>query len=165
MIAIVAAYSKNRVIGNDGRIPWKLHNEQKRFRDLTVGNIVIMGRKTFESVGRRLPDRMTIVLSRTCNFKGGCNLYTARSLQEAFEYAESHADLSDIFIAGGAGVYAEALPFCSKMYITEIDAYTAGNVLFPDFDTSLFTKTVDSKVFSDTLAYSYVTFTRKDDRR
>jgi len=123
-----------------------------------------MGRKTFESIGRRLPDRMTIVLSRTRNFTGSSNLYTAHSLQEAFEYAKIHADLSDIFIAGGAGVYAEALPFCSKMYITEIDADTEGNVQFPDFDTSLFTKTIDEKVSSDVLPYSYVTFTRKDDR-
>jgi dihydrofolate reductase len=162
MIAIVAAYSKNRVIGKDGKIPWKLAGEQKRFRDLTVGKVVIMGRKTFESIGKRLPCRMTIVLSRTRTFTGYCNLYTAHNLQEAFKYAANHADLSDIFIAGGAGVYAEALPFCSKMYITEINADIEGTIFFPDFDTFLFTKTIDKKVSDDFLPYSYVTFTRKD---
>ncbi|MFA6856615.1 MAG: dihydrofolate reductase [Treponema sp.] len=165
MIAIIAAYAKNKIIGKNGHIPWKLAHEQERFRDLTTGNVVIMGRRTYESIGKRLPNRMTIVLSHTMEFSDYCNLHTAHSLTEALKYAASHADLSDIFIAGGGKVYEEAVPLCSTMYITEIDACIDGDVRFPDFNPADFKKTVEKKIVTDVLPYEYVTFTRTDDRR
>lgn len=165
MIAIIAAYAKNRVLGRDGQIPWKLAGEQKRFRELTTGNVVVMGRRTYESIGRRLPNRMTIVLSTTKEFTDYCNLHTAHSLREALDYAADHADLSDIFIAGGAKVYEEAIPLCDMMYITEIDADIDGNVYFPDFNPADFKKTVDERITSDTLPYQYETFIRTGGRR
>jgi dihydrofolate reductase len=164
MIAIIAAYAKNRVIGRNGQIPWKITGEQKRFRKLTTGNVVIMGRRTYESIGRRLPNRMTIVLSNTKKFTDYCNLHTVHTFKEALEYAACHADLSDIFIAGGVEVYNEAIPLCDKMYITEINADIEGDVRFPDFNTDDFRKIIDDKITDDIFPYEYTTFIRKDDR-
>jgi dihydrofolate reductase len=123
-----------------------------------------MGRRTYESIGKRLPNRMTIVLSNTKEFTDYCNLHTAHSLTEALKYAASHTDLSDIFIAGGAKVYEEAVPLCSTMYITEIDACIDGDVRFPDFNMAYFKKTVEKKIVTDVFPYEYVTFTRTDGR-
>jgi dihydrofolate reductase len=165
MIAIIAAYTRNRVIGKNGQIPWKLAEEQKRFRYLTTGKVVIMGRRTYESMHRRLPNRMTIVLSNTKEFTDFWNLHTARSLAEALAYAAGHADLSDVFIAGGAKLYEEAIPVCDKMYITEIDADVDGDTYFPCFNTADFKKTVEAKITNDTIPYEYTTFTRTDSPR
>ncbi len=165
MIAIIAAYARNRVLGRDGQIPWKLDGEQKRFRELTTGNVVVMGRRTYESIGRRLPNRMTIVLSNTKEFTDFCNLHTAHSLKEALDYAADHADLSDIFIAGGANVYEEAIPLCDVMYITEIDADIDGDVRFPDFNQADFKKTINDRITNDVLPYQYETFIRTGGRR
>ena len=110
MIALIVAYAKNKVIGNKGCIPWKIKGEQKRFRELTTGNIVIMGRKSYEEIGRPLPNRTTIVVSNTKRFED-INLLTAKSLREAIELAGDR----DIFISGGAGIYEEALLFVEKM--------------------------------------------------
>ena len=104
MIALIAAYAKNRVIGNKGCIPWKIKGEQKRFRELTTGNVVIMGRRSFEEIGRPLPGRTTIVVSGTRSFNGE-NCTTAKSLAEAIELAGNR----DIYISGGARLYEEML--------------------------------------------------------
>jgi Dihydrofolate reductase len=165
MIAIIAAYAKNSIIGNKGQIPWDLSGDRKRFRELTTGSVVIMGRKTYESIGKRLPGRLTIVLSRTKEFTGFTNICTKHSLRAALAYAAEHADLSDVFIAGGAAVYKEAIPLCDVMYVTEIDAEPAGDVYFPPFNTDAFTRTDGGTVTEGTVSYRFVTFTRKDGRR
>ena len=116
MIALIVALAKNHVIGNNGYIPWKIKGEQKRFKDLTTGNVVIMGRRSFEEIGRPLPNRIIIVVSSTKEYTGE-NCFTVRSLQEAIELAGN----KDVFISGGARLYEEALPMVEKMYITEID--------------------------------------------
>ena len=113
MIALIVALAKNHVIGNNGYIPWKIKGEQKRFKDLTMGNVVIMGRRSFEEIGRPLPNRTTIVVSSTKEYTGE-NCFTVRSLQEAIELAGN----KDVFISGGARLYEEALPIVEKMYIT-----------------------------------------------
>lgn len=154
MIALIAAYSRNRVIGRNGQIPWNIRNEKKRFKQLTTGNIVIMGRKTFEEIGRPLPDRTTIVLSGTGNFDADCCM-TAGSLEAALNLCRG----KDVYIAGGSEVYKAALPLAEKMYITEIDAVIEGDTYFPEFDESLFAKTVEA-AFEEELPYQYVTYTR-----
>ena len=117
MIALIVAYDRDKVIGKDGKIPWRLEGEQKRFRRLTLGNVVIMGRKTYEEIGRPLPERETVVISKTANFDAE-NCRTAVSLEEALKMAGDR----DVFISGGAALYAEALPLCEKLFITDIDA-------------------------------------------
>lgn len=155
MISLIVAYSKNRVIGSNGKIPWKIEGEQGRFRELTTGNTVIMGRKTFEEIGRPLPNRKTIVVSTTKNFDTE-NCKTARSLKEAIELAGQE----DIFISGGQKLYEEALPLVEKMYITEVELDCPGDVFFPIFDESLFYKKIDAR-YDGKIPYTYVTYTRK----
>lgn len=155
MIALIVAYAKNQVIGNKGCIPWRIKGEQKRFKELTTGNVVIMGRRSYEEIGRPLPNRTTIVISNTQNFDGE-NCLTAKSLAEAVELAGKR----DIYIAGGARVYEEALPMVEKMYITEIDLKVEGDTYFPTFDENEFVKEVNEK-FEGDIPYTYVTYTRK----
>ena len=121
MTAIIAAYTKNaRVIGKNGKIPWNIPDDLKRFKRLTTGNAVIMGRKTFESIGKPLADRLNIVISRTKTFTGE-NCITVNSLERALEEAKERG-FSTVFICGGETIYAEALPYCTTLYLTEIDA-------------------------------------------
>lgn len=155
MIALIVAYTRNRVIGNNGCIPWRIKGEQRRFRELTTGNVVVMGRRSYEEIGRPLPNRTTIVVSNTKNFDAE-NCFTAKSLKEALEIAGDRK----VYISGGARLYEEALPLVEKMYITEIDAEIEGDTLFPEFDETEFEKTVDEHVDGD-IPYTYVTYTRK----
>ena len=156
MIGLIVAYTNNRVIGNQGCIPWRIKGEQRRFRELTTGNVVIMGRRSYEEIGRPLPNRTTIVVSNTKNFDAE-NCMTAKSLQEAIELAGDR----DMYISGGARLYEEALPLVEKMYITEIDAEIEGDTYFPEFDKSLFDKEIDERVEGE-IPYTYVNYTRKN---
>ncbi|MBQ8167602.1 MAG: dihydrofolate reductase [Lachnospiraceae bacterium] len=155
MIALIVAYANNQVIGNKGYIPWKIKGEQKRFRELTTGNVVIMGRRSYEEIGRPLPNRTTIVVSNTKNYNGE-NCFTAKSLEEAIKMAGDR----DIYISGGARLYEEALPIVEKMYITEIDCDIEGDTYFPAFDKEQFVKEIDEVVDGE-IPYTYVTYTKK----
>lgn len=156
MIALIVAYTKNRVIGNNGCIPWKIKGEQQRFKELTTGNVVIMGRRSFEEIGRPLPNRDTIVVSNTKKFEAE-NCTTAGSLTEALEIAGD----KDVYISGGAGLYAEAISIVDKMYITEIETSIEGDTYFPEFNENEFTKEINKKVDGE-FPYTYVTYTRRN---
>ena len=108
MIALIVAYTKNRVIGDKGRIPWRIKGEQRRFRELTTGNVVIMGRKSYEEIGHPLPNRFTVVVSGTASYEAE-NCTTAKSLGEAIQKAEECCPGKNIYISGGAGLYREAM--------------------------------------------------------
>ena len=155
MIALIVAVAENGVIGAYGRIPWKIPGEQKRFRELTTDNTVIMGRHTYEEIGHPLPNRDTIVVSRFSHFEGE-RCRTASSLPEALDM--SHTE--DVFICGGAALYAEAIPLVDVMYVTEIHAAFDGDTYFPPFDSTLFQKTEELTVDGE-IPYTYVTYKRK----
>lgn len=125
MVAIVVAHSRNRVIGRDGGLPWHLPTDLRRFRELTSGGTVVMGRKTYESIPERfrpLPNRRNVVVSRN-----GCDApEVCRSVGEAVR--------GDCFVIGGGEVYAQALPLADRVYATEIDADVDGDALFPALD-------------------------------
>jgi len=138
----IAAMSENRVIGCGGKIPWHLPEDFRFFRKMTVGNIIVMGRKTFQAMGRPLPDRHTIVLSRRFNKPGDifhqpelglfkCGTYEIVSKLEKIGHAR---DKRDIFICGGGQVYAEALPFCSDLFLTCVKRTYDGDTFFPPFE-------------------------------
>lgn len=152
MICLIAAYSKNRVIGKSGKIPWKLKKEKERFKSLTTGNVVIMGRITYEEIGHQLPDRVNIVVSKNGD---------APDLMSAISLAQQKAPGKDIYISGGARLYKEAIlsGIVEKMYITEINAEIEGDVFFPQFDETQFTKKVVSH-YEEELAYDYVTYSK-----
>lgn len=157
MTALIAAYDRCRLIGDHGRIPWQIPGEQARFQKLTTGHVVIMGRRTYAEIGRPLPRRQTIVLSRDKTFRApGCQ--TAASLAEALRLGAACSD--QLFIAGGAAVYAEALPLADVLYLTEINAAYVGDTYFPAFNPALFTKTLDAHISGDP-SYDYYTYWRK----
>jgi dihydrofolate reductase len=124
----VAAMSLNRVIGHQNKIPWHLPEDFKWFKQLTTGHILVMGRKTFESIGRALPNRTTIVLTRSGFTHPGVR--TVTSLAEINPSSET----SEIFICGGADVYRQALPLCSDLYLTLVKRTVEGDALFPPFE-------------------------------
>lgn len=156
MIGLIVARSKNNVIGKNGQIPWKIKGEQKQFRELTTGNAVIMGRKSYEEIGHPLPNRMNIVVSRSANYTGE-NLVTVKSLQEAIEAA---GDV-DVYVAGGYGLFLEAISMVDKMYITEIDIEIEdGDVFFPEFDKSSFDITIGETAGED-IKYTRTVYVRK----
>ena len=158
MIGIIAARSINKVIGKNGVIPWNIDGEKQQFKELTTGNIVIMGRKTYEEIGRPLPNRTTIVVSKTKSFQAE-NLTTAGSLKEALQLAA--ATQKNIYIAGGSSLYKEALPLADKIYLTEVQLVIPnGDAFFPDFDETPFTKTV-SEPLGEEIKYVRVIYTRK----
>ena len=143
MISLIVAYAHNNVIGNKGRIPWDLPDDREHFKKLTLGSLLIMGRRTFEEIykkfGAGLPGRETIVISKTTNYEGS-NYRTAISLEKALELAQSLFPQKEIFICGGEAVYREAisLKLPERLYITEIDADIPGDAFFPDFDKNDF---------------------------
>lgn len=136
MINIIAAAAKNGVIGSKGRIPWDIPEDRVYFRDITVGGIVIMGRKTFEEIGKPLPERFNIIVSKTKSYSGK-TLCTAKDLEEAMGIAVQYNKLNgldaDIFICGGGEIYAEGLKYAQRIYLTELDDEYEGDTYFPSF--------------------------------
>lgn len=159
MIGLIVAYTKNRVIGNKGQIPWRIKGEQRRFKELTTGNVVIMGRKSYDEIGRPLPNRFTIVVSKTADYTAE-NCVTVPTLTDAVNYAKEHRPGENIYLSGGAGIYKEGLPLAEKLFITEVDAVIEGDTYFPEFDESLYEKTIDEEVDGE-IPFKYVTYTKK----
>ena len=124
----IAAMAQNRVIGRNNQLPWHLPEELKWFKQMTTGQVVIMGRLTYESIGRPLPNRETIVISRAGTTFPGAT--TVRSLGEI----KPTQDEREYFIIGGAQIFAEALPLCSHLYLTSVHREVEGDVLFPPFE-------------------------------
>lgn len=156
MIGLIVARSKNNVIGKNGEIPWNIKGEQKQFKELTTGNVVVMGRKSFEEIGHPLPDRRNIIVSKSKKYIGE-NLITVNSLQEALNVSKNE----NVFISGGYGLFKEVLPFVDKMYITEIDIEIEdGDVFFPEFDETKFIKTIGETGGND-IKYTRTVYTRK----
>jgi dihydrofolate reductase len=129
-ISFVVAYDRNRAIGRDNKIPWRLPDDMKHVRELTIGKPLIMGRRTWESIGRPLPQRTSIVLTRDPGFKcDGCLI--ARTPDEAMALAGA---APEIIIFGGARVFEDFLPRADRIYLTEVDADVGGDTFFPSLD-------------------------------
>jgi dihydrofolate reductase len=124
----IAAMSKNRVIGRDKEIPWHIPEDFKWFKATTMGQVLVMGRRTFESVGKALPGRQTLVLTR------GDFSHPEVTVIQSLDEIAPHLKGRECFIAGGAQVYAEALPRCSDLFLTHVLREVEGDVLFPPFE-------------------------------
>ncbi len=133
-LAIIVAAAKNGVIGIQNQLPWSLPQDLKYFKSVTMGKPVIMGRKTYESIGRPLPGRVNIVITRDRSWSTAANLVVVHSLEEAFDAAkEAVANLPEVdeaMIIGGAEIYREALPWVEKVYLTRVDLEPAGDAFF-----------------------------------
>lgn len=135
-LALIAAVAENRVIGRDTQLPWRLSTDLKRFKAVTWGKPVIMGRRTFLSIGRPLPGRTTVVVTRDRGFVAD-GVVVAHDLDDALDKAEAAAAqmrASEIMVAGGAELYAQTLDLADRLYLTTVHAQPEGNALFPAFD-------------------------------
>ena len=129
-ISLIVAMAKNRVIGANNRIPWHLPDELKMFKRLTMGHHVVMGRKTYESIGRLLPGRATIIVTRQRAYTVA-GAQVVHSLQEAIRAA---AGDDEVFVIGGAELFREALPVANRIHLTIVDAEPEGDTWMPEFD-------------------------------
>ena len=139
-LAIVAAVADNGVIGRDNRLIWRLRTDLRRFRDLTWGKPMVMGRKTFDSIGKALPGRRTVVLTRDRAFAAE-GVDPVHGWDEAVARAQKLADemgAAEIAVVGGAEVYALALPRAQRLHLTLVHAAPEGDVVFPSFDRTAF---------------------------
>jgi dihydrofolate reductase len=132
IVSLIAAMAENRVIGLDGALPWRLPRDMRRFKDLTTGHTVIMGRKTFDTLTKPLPNRRNIVITRDVSHEAtGGDVFP--NLQDAFRAASED---EEIFVAGGAEIYRLALPFADRIYLTVVHAVLEGDTFFPEFAMS-----------------------------
>ena len=125
-LSLIVAIAKNRVIGHQNKMPWHLPAELQYFKRITMGHPIIMGRKTFQSIGRPLPGRQNIVVSRNTGFTA-TGVEVVHSIDEAIALTAGE----DAFVIGGATLYIEALPRANKLYVTEVDATPEGDTFFP----------------------------------
>lgn len=140
MISIIAALDSKRGIGKNGKLPWHISDDLKRFKELTNGHTIIMGRKTFESIGRPLPNRYNIVITRDAGFKiydlrESSDFAIVSSLEEGIEKAQGIPNKSEVFIIGGGQIYKEALDknLVNKLYLTLVEGDFGADTFFPDY--------------------------------
>jgi len=150
LLSLIAAVTENGVIGCNNVMPWHLPSDLKRFRTITLGKPVIMGRKTYISIGKPLKGRTNIIITRRQNFMNKQGVLVAHSLAQAQDLATQQAvqkGLDEIFVIGGAEIFKLALPLADKLYITEILDIIAGDTFFPAFDPTLW-HSVTSQIVS-----------------
>jgi dihydrofolate reductase len=166
-IVLIAAVAANGVIGVDNTLPWRIADDLKRFKALTLGHAIVMGRKTWESLGRALPGRHNIVVTRNADYQAaGATVVT--SIGEALavaarktENAASAPDENTLFIIGGAEIYAHTLPLADRLELTEVHANVSGDAFFPAFDPHEWQTLVrEPHTTADGLAYDFVTYQR-----
>lgn len=160
-LSILAAKSENNIIGNDNRLVWHLPADLKHFRELTTGGTVIMGRKTYESIGKPLPNRENIVITRQKDYPApGCRV--VGSLQEAIQLSDQE---ENVFIVGGGEIYRQAMDIAGTLYITEVHAEFQGDTVFPEIDGNTWEETFREDHSADEknpFGFSFVTYQRKN---
>lgn len=160
--AIIAAVAANRIIGKDNDLVWRLPADLRHFKNTTTGHYIIMGRKSFESIGKPLPNRTSIIITRNQDYKQE-GVFVAHSLESALAKAEND-NQDKVFILGGGQIYKEAMSICDYMYITEVHESFEGDTFFPEIDHSIWEEvhredfTADEK---NKYNYSFVEYTRK----
>jgi dihydrofolate reductase len=159
VIALIAALARNRTIGAGNKMPWHLPEDLRRFKQLTTGHRIIMGRKTFESIGRPLPGRTNVIVTRLKSLAApGCTI--VHTLEEAFAVAGPPDTMA--FVIGGGDIYAQTMSYASKMYLTEIDAEIAGDAFFPPFDRNDWIEIRrERRTTNEALSYSFVDYDRR----
>jgi dihydrofolate reductase len=165
-IAIVVAVAENRVIGRGGQLPWRMSSDLKRFRRLTWGKPIIMGRKTFDSVGKPLHGRDNIVVSRNSSFRG-TGVHVVADFEAALELAirlAGQRGVNEIMVIGGATLYRAALSRAARIYLTEVHGQVAGDTTFPGFDLDQWRETERTacpKGLRDDFCSDFVIYERK----
>lgn len=159
MLSIIVAKAKNNIIGKDNELLWNLPEDLKRFQNMTTGHVIIMGRKTFESLGRVLPNRKHVVLSQNPDFKvEDENVEIVHSMFQLQDYME---DENENFVIGGSMIYTLLMPYIQKMYVTQIDKDFEGDSFFPKIDENIWKITRREKGTADginSFDYEYITY-------
>ena len=160
MISIIVALSENHVIGAGNQLPWRLSADLKRVKALTMGHHLIMGRKTFESIGRPLPGRTNVIITRNADYRPeGCQ--TADSLNTALEMAKADPE---VFVFGGGEIFREALPLVNKIYMTKVHCSIAGDTHFPFINPDQWVEVENISFKADEkneFDYSFITLERR----
>ena len=138
-VSLVAAVGRNGVIGRDGGLPWERTGDQVHFKALTLDHVLVMGRRTYESIGRPLPRRTTVVVTRRPDWSGAEGVLVAHDIASALDVAASVDD--EVFVIGGAEIYAATLPFADRLVLTEVDQAPDGDTFFPAYDRSAWQET------------------------
>ena len=163
LISFIVALDQNRGIGHRGQVPWRLSSDLRRFKALTWGHHIIMGRKTHQSIGRALPGRVNLVISRNENYHPEDCILVA-SLDQALEYARQAGE-TEAFIIGGAEIFTQAIPLAQRLYLTKVDAILPADVFFPSIKKSewkiIFREEVSASP-NDQFSYKYVILERDD---
>jgi dihydrofolate reductase len=159
-VSVIAALARNRVIGIENRLPWRLPEDLAHFKALTLDHPILMGRKTFESLGRPLPRRTNIVITRNAGYRpDGC--LVADSIPAAIALCD---DADELFFIGGAELYAQAIPLADRLYLTEVDIEAAGDAWFPEYDRGAFgeaSRESHKGEKGDALNFDFVMYERK----
>jgi dihydrofolate reductase len=160
MISIIVALSENHVIGAGNQLPWRLSADLKRVKALTMGHHLIMGRKTFESIGRPLPGRTNVIITRNADYRPeGCQ--TVDSLKAAFELAKADPE---VFVFGGGEIFRDALPLVHKIYMTKVHCTITGDTHFPQLNTDEWVEIENQSFKADEkneFDYSFITLERR----
>ena len=157
MYTIIAAIGKNRELGRDNKLLWSLKGDLKFFKEKTTNDTIIMGRKTFESLGRLLPNRKHVVISSSNNFPEEVDVYN--NIESLLSHYKDTSE--ELFIIGGAKIYSEFIDYATKMYLTLVDGEFDADVYFPMFDESVWIKTVLSENEENGLKYKHVLYEKK----
>lgn len=162
MLSIIVAKAKNNTIGKDNKLLWNIPDDLKRFKELTINHNIIMGRKTFESIGRILPNRKHIIFSQNPDFKiDNENIEIVHSMLQIQQYIE---DENENFVIGGAMIYNLLMPYVTKMYVTEIDKDFEGDTVFPRINPEVWqevSREDGPKDEENDFKYEYVVYKRK----
>lgn len=163
IISLIVAMDERRGIGKSGKLPWHLSSDMKRFRELTMGHHMIVGRKTFESIGRALPGRQTIIVTRNAGFKPeGC--FVVGSVHDAIALARKRGE-TEVFVIGGSEIYSSALDAADRIYLTEVHAETDADTFFPEIDPEAWIEKEKSHQPADDRNQYAFTFRQLEKRR
>ncbi len=158
-ISVIVAMAANRAIGLENKMPWHLSADLKKFKQITMGSPILMGRKTFESIGRPLPGRTNIIISRNSDYQQqGCLVFN--NIEEAFAACQQD---EEIFVIGGATFYQAVLPYADKLYLTEINKSFVADTFFPEYDQDDWRETAREVIVDDPtvdFSYSFITLER-----
>ena len=160
MISLIVAHDLNRVIGKDNKMPWHIPNELAYFKEKTMGKAIVMGRNTFESIGRPLPGRLNIVITRNAAYKPD-GVTVVHSIEDAIELARKHHE--EVMVIGGEQIFKEVLPYTDLMYVTLIKKEFEGDTFFPSYDQEW---SIDSEsdpiTTEDGLTYQYLIYKKEN---
>ncbi len=160
MLALIVAASRNGVIGAGGKLPWHLPADLQRFKQITMGHPILMGRKTFESIGKPLPGRTNIVITRQKGFQC-CGTTAVHSLEEALQMCDRGATAQrskEVFVIGGAEIFQQALPFADRIYLTRINQDFEGDTYLFDIDPAAWKETSREDFPADPLPHTFLTY-------